>query len=386
MHSSKLANDMFELTAEDPLSAARAGVLQTGHGAIATPVFMPTATLGTLKGVNHQDFLSEQLPQILLTNTYHLYVRPGMDIMARAGGVHNFMGWPRAVLSDSGGFQVFSLAEHRQITDKGVVFRSHIDGSKHHFTPEGVVAYQRQLGSDIMIALDDCPPASASHAYVASSLARTHAWLDASVKAFAHSAPIYGHTQQLWPVIQGGTDKGLRMQAAGYVQELPFSGYAIGGLSVGEPANVMYDVVQWVCDTLPKDKPRYLMGVGKPENLLECIDRGVDMFDCVLPTRNARNGTLYTTQGVLNLGNAKWRYDFSHIDEFLQIAGYPSPPYTKAYLAHLYRSGERLADTIASMQNLSFYFYLMTEARKHIQQGEFVAWKNHIMPQITHRC
>ena len=373
----------FELVHTDPHSAARAGVITTGHGTIETPIFMPVGTVGSVKGVFHRDLQQEVGAQIILGNTYHLYLRPGTEILERAGGLHRFCGWERPILTDSGGFQVFSLAECRKITEEGCRFSSHIDGSKHLFTPESVMDVQRSIGADIMMAFDECPPGDAPYDYAAKSLNLTCRWLERCFERYAATRPKYGYRQSLFPIVQGCTFRDLREKAAEHAVSLDREGYAIGGLAVGEEAEVMYEMIQVVNRILPQDKPRYLMGVGTPENILEAISLGVDMFDCVMPTRNGRNGMLFTTEGVINIKNKKWEKDFSRIDP----AGlsFVDDDYSKAYLRHLIKADEILGLQICSIHNLSFYLWLVREARKHILEGDFVTWKESTIKKVTRR-
>ena len=371
----------LEHTASD--CKARAGRITTDHGEIQTPIFMPVGTAATVKGIFHRDLTAEAKAQIILGNTYHLYLRPGMEIMEQAGGIHGFSSWQGPVLTDSGGFQVFSLAECRKITEEGVTFRSHIDGSKHLFTPEKVMDIERTIGADIMMAFDECPPGTAEKAYAAKSLALTNRWLERCFNRFHQTSPKYGHYQSLFPIVQGCTYPDLREESARFVQQFDADGYAIGGLAVGEPAEVMYSMIEVVNAVLPTDRPRYLMGVGTPINILEAIERGVDMFDCVMPTRNGRNGMLFTTEGIINIRNKKWENDFSPIDP----AGlcFADTTYTKAYLRHLAASGEMLAAQIASLHNIAFYLWLVGQAREHILAGDYTKWKSEIIPIIGRR-
>lgn len=373
----------FQLQQTDPQSEARAGVIHTDHGQILTPVFMPVGTVGSVKGVSVRDLKEEVKAQIILGNTYHLYLRPGTEILEKAGGLHRFNSWDGPILTDSGGFQVFSLTGIRKLTEEGCTFRSHIDGSKHIFTPERVMDIERSIGADIMMALDECPPGTSEYAYAKKSLGMTHRWLDRCLKRFNETEPKYGYQQSLFPIVQGCTYRDLRTQSAEFVAEKGCDGNAIGGLAVGEPAEVMYEMIEVVNAILPKDKPRYLMGVGTPANLLEGIERGVDMFDCVMPTRNGRNAMIFTANGIMNMRNRKWQDDFSPID----IDG-PSSldrTYTKAYLHHLFKAQELLALEIASIHNLSFYLWLTGEARKHILAGDFRAWKEVMVKRVTER-
>lgn len=373
----------FQLQQTDAQSEARAGVIHTDHGQILTPVFMPVGTVGSVKGVSVRDLKEEVKAQIILGNTYHLYLRPGTEILEKAGGLHRFNSWDGPILTDSGGFQVFSLTGIRKLTEEGCTFRSHIDGSKHIFTPERVMDIERSIGADIMMALDECPPGTSKYAYAKKSLGMTHRWLDRCLKRFNETEPKYGYQQSLFPIVQGCTYRDLRTQSAEFVAEKGCDGNAIGGLAVGEPAEVMYEMIEVVNAILPKDKPRYLMGVGTPANLLEGIERGVDMFDCVMPTRNGRNAMIFTANGIMNMRNRKWQDDFSPID----IDG-PSSldrTYTKAYLHHLFKAQELLALEIASIHNLSFYLWLTGEARKHILAGDFRAWKEVMVKRVTER-
>ncbi len=373
----------FQLQQTDAQSEARAGVIYTDHGQILTPVFMPVGTVGSVKGVSVRDLKEEVKAQIILGNTYHLYLRPGTEILEKAGGLHRFNSWDGPILTDSGGFQVFSLTGIRKLTEEGCTFRSHIDGSKHIFTPERVMDIERSIGADIMMALDECPPGTSEYAYAKKSLGMTHRWLDRCLKRFNETEPKYGYQQSLFPIVQGCTYRDLRTQSAEFVAEKGCDGNAIGGLAVGEPAEVMYEMIEVVNAILPKDKPRYLMGVGTPANLLEGIERGVDMFDCVMPTRNGRNAMIFTANGIMNMRNRKWQDDFSPID----IDGPCSldRTYTKAYLHHLFKAQELLALEIASIHNLSFYLWLTGEARKHILAGDFRAWKEVMVKRVTER-
>jgi len=373
----------FELQARDAGTKARAGRLSTAHGVIETPIFMPVGTAGTVKAVGQRELKHDVHAQIILGNTYHLYLRPGLDVLQAAGGLHRFNGWDRPILTDSGGYQVFSLGATRKIKEEGVTFRSHIDGSKHLFSPEGVMDIQRRIGADIIMAFDECTPWPCEYDYARRSLDMTHRWLQRCIERLDSTEPLYGYEQTLFPIVQGSTFKDLRRQSAEFVAEQGRAGNAIGGLSVGEPAEQMYEMAELVCDILPQDKPRYLMGVGTPANILENIALGVDMFDCVLPTRNARNGMLFTTQGIVNITNKKWATDFSPIDEAL--GGYASTFYTKAYLRHLFQAQELLASQIASMHNLTFYLWLVGAARQHILAGTFAAWKPSMVEQVSRR-
>lgn len=373
----------FDLLAHDPGTKARAGLLTTAHGTIETPIFMPVGTAGTVKAVGQRELKNDVQAQIILGNTYHLYLRPGLDVLQAAGGLHKFNGWDRPILTDSGGYQVFSLSGTRKIKEEGVTFRSHIDGSKHLFSPEGVMDIQRRIGADIIMAFDECTPWPCEYDYARRSLDMTHRWLKRCIQRLDSTEPLYGYEQTLFPIVQGSTFKDLRRQSAEFVAEQGRAGNAIGGLSVGEPAELMYEMTELVCDILPQDKPRYLMGVGTPANILENIALGVDMFDCVLPTRNARNGMLFTTQGIINVTNKKWATDFSPIDEAL--GGYASTFYTKAYLRHLLQAKEILGAQIASMHNLTFYLWLVKEARKQIIAGTFAEWKPGMVEKLMQR-
>ncbi len=364
----------FERVAHDPYSSARCGLLYTDHGVIETPIFMPVGTVGSVKAVYHRDLKEDIKAQIILGNTYHLYLRPGIDIIKEAGGLHKFISWDGPILTDSGGYQVFSLAENRKLTQEGCTFQSHIDGSKHLFTPESVVDIQRVIGADIIMALDECPPGDSDHNYAKKSLKLTQQWLERGVKHFDSTAPLYGYSQTFFPIVQGCVYPDLRREAALHAVELNREGYAIGGLSVGEPAEVMYKMIEILNPILPVEKPRYLMGVGTPANLLEAIERGIDMFDCVMPTRNARNGMLFTGEGTINIRNKKWASDFSPIDA--NGTSFVDKVYSKAYLRHLFVSGEILGAQIASEHNLAFYLKLVKDARMHIKKGDFTSWKN----------
>ena len=373
----------FTLQHKDPASKARAGELVTDHGVIHTPIFMPVGTAATVKGLFHRDVKQEAGAEIILANTYHLYLRPGMDILEAAGGVHRFSSWEGPMLTDSGGFQVFSLAECRKLKEEGCHFRSHIDGSKHLFTPESVIDTERTIGADIMMAFDECPPGDAPRDYAARSLALTQRWLDRCFNRYHQTAPKWGHYQALFPIVQGCAYPDLRAQAAEQVQQYDADGYAIGGLAVGEPTEVMYEMIEVVNAVLPEDRPRYLMGVGTPWNILEAIDRGVDMFDCVMPTRNGRNGQLFTDQGIINIRNKKWEMDFTPIDP--NGSAFVDKVYTKAYLHHLAACQEMLAAEIASLHNIAFYLRLVRMAREHILAGDFHAWKEQMVVKLTQR-
>ena len=373
----------FKLEATQSGSAARAGRISTDHGEILTPIFMPVGTVGSVKGVHARELRDDIKAQIILGNTYHLYLRPGTGILRQAGGLHKFESWDRPILTDSGGFQVFSLAENRKLTEEGAWFRSHIDGSKHLFTPEKVVDIQREIGSDIMMALDECPPGMSEKSYASKSLDLTLRWLERGWKHFNATAPLYGHSQAFFPIVQGCTFPDLRARSAEFVAGLGAEGNAIGGLAVGEPAEVMYEMIEVVNDILPADRPRYLMGVGTPANILEAIDRGVDMFDCVMPTRNGRNGMLFTRNGIMNMRNRKWADDFSPLDP--ESDCFVDLTYSKAYLRHLFISQELLAMQIASIHNLAFYLWLVSEARRHILAGDFDTWKPMMIENVTRR-
>ena len=373
----------FTLQATDKKSGARAGIIHTDHGDIPTPIFMPVGTQGSVKAVHQHELRDDIDAKIILGNTYHLYLRPGTDIIEQAGGLHKFNGWERPILTDSGGFQVFSLSSNRKLKEEGAYFRSHIDGSKHLFTPEKVVDIQRSIGSDIMMALDECPPGTSDRAYATKSLALTHRWLRRGWDHFNATSPRYGHSQAFFPIVQGCTYPDLRRESAKFVADLGADGNAIGGLAVGEPAEVMYDMIEVVNEILPADRPRYLMGVGTPANILEAIERGVDMMDCVMPTRNGRNGMLFTRHGIMNMRNKKWADDFSPIQE--DGPSYVDRTYSRAYLRHLFIADEILAMQIASIHNLAFYLWLVTQARQHIMAGDFADWKKAILPILTSR-
>jgi queuine tRNA-ribosyltransferase len=373
----------FELQHKDPLSRARAGRIQTDHGAIETPIFMPVGTLATVKGVHTHELEKDINAQIILGNTYHLYLRPGIDIIQKAGGLHRFNGWNRPVLTDSGGYQVYSLAHRRKITEEGVTFASHIDGSKHTFTPERAIDIQRIIGADIIMAFDECTPYPCEYDYAKKSLDLTHRWLKRCIVQFDNTLPQYNYAQAFFPIVQGSVYKDLRIKSAEFIAEQRQEGNAIGGLSVGEPAEDMYAMTDVVCAILPEDKPRYLMGVGTPVNILENIALGIDMFDCVLPSRNARHGLLYTANGVMNMKNAKWADDFSPIDA--DSTAPTSRFYTKAYLRHLFHVQELLAGQVATLHNLAFYIWLVSEARKRIMDGSFSSWKNEMVKNMAIR-
>ena len=372
----------FEIQHTDNASDARSGLITTDHGQIKTPIFMPVGTCGTVKGVHFSELREQVKAQIILGNTYHLYLRPGLDILRKAGGLHQFNTWERPILTDSGGFQVFSLTGIRKLREEGCEFRSHIDGSKHIFTPENVMDTERIIGADIMMALDECPPGQSDYQYAKKSLGLTQRWLDRCIKRFNETEPLYGYKQSLFPIVQGCTYKDLRQEAAKHVTDKGADGNAIGGLAVGEPTEVMYEMIEVVNEILPKDKPRYLMGVGTPQNILEGIERGVDMFDCVMPTRNGRNAMLFTYQGTMNMRNQKWADDFSPIDsDGCNI----DRIHTKAYLHHLFKAQELLAMQIASIHNLAFYLRLVTDARMHIEQGDFTQWKRSVIDDLGRR-
>jgi queuine tRNA-ribosyltransferase len=373
----------FNLLVSDKETKARAATIITDHGTIETPIFMPVGTAGTVKGVHQKELKEDINPDVILGNTYHLYLRPGLDTLEKVGGLHKFMNWDRNILTDSGGYQVYSLADKRKITEEGVKFQSHIDGSYHLFTPENVMDVQRRIGADIVMAFDECTPYPCDFQYALKSLHMTHRWLDRCVNHFRTLAPLYGHQQSLFAIVQGSTYKDLRKQSAEYIAQADTPGNAIGGLSVGEPADEMYAMTEVVCDILPKSKPRYLMGVGTPINLLENIALGVDMFDCVMPTRNARNGMLFTAHGTINIKNLKWAQDYSPVDE----AGYTyvDLEYSKAYLRHLFIANEYLGKQIATIHNLGFYLWLVRTAREHIIKGDFATWKSKMVRQMDQR-
>lgn len=373
----------FELQKEDLNSNARAGLITTAHGTIETPIFMPVGTVGSVKAVHFHELENDIKAQIILGNTYHLYLRPGMDIIEKAGGLHKFNGWKRPILTDSGGFQVFSLSANRKLKEEGAYFRSHIDGSKHLFTPEGVVDIQRSIGSDIMMALDECPPGDSDYQYAKKSLALTLRWLRRGWDHYKATDGKYGYSQAYFPIVQGCVYKDLRQESAKFVADLGADGNAIGGLAVGEPTEKMYEMIEIVNEILPKNKPRYLMGVGTPANILEAIERGVDMMDCVMPTRNGRNGMLFTKNGIMNMRNKKWADDFSPIE--IDGASEVDRMYSRAYLRHLFVSQEILAMQIASIHNLAFYLWLVGEARSHILAGDFKAWKDETVVRVMQR-
>jgi len=373
----------FTLQLTDSQSSARAGVVETAHGNIETPIFMPVGTVGTVKAVSQQTLTNVVQAQIILGNTYHLYLRPTNEVLHAAGGLHKFMNWDKPILTDSGGYQVYSLANNRKLKPEGVVFQSHLDGSKHLFTPENVVDTQRIIGSDIMMVLDECTPYPCDFKYAKNSLKLTHDWVQRCKKRWLETEGLYGYSQTLFPIVQGSVYPELRKQSAEFIANLDMEGNAIGGLSVGEPAEDMYAMTEVVCGILPKDKPRYLMGVGTPENLLECISLGIDMFDCVMPTRNARHGLLFTKEGIRNMRNAKYEKDFSPIEENSDYEG--DRYYSKAYLRHLFKANELLAFEIASTHNLHFYLWLVKEARKHILAGDFRAWKEEMVKIVRQK-
>ena len=374
---------VFELLSKEKNSSAKCGLLYTDHGVIETPIFMPVGTVGSVKGIYHRDLREDIKAQIILGNTYHLYLRPGLDIINKAGGLHKFISWNRPILTDSGGFQVFSLTQNRKLTEEGCLFRSHIEGSKHLFTPENNVETQRMIGSDIVMALDECTPGDADYNYALKSLKLTQRWLERGIKHFKETEPLYGYRQFYFPIIQGCVYPDLRKMAAEHALSFDMDGYAIGGLAVGEPTEKMYQVLELLDPIMPLNKPRYLMGVGTPCNLLEAIARGVDMFDCVMPTRNGRNGMLFTENGVMNMRNRKWADDFSPIDP--NGTSFVDKVYTKAYLRHLFVAGEMLAAQIASEHNVAFYLNLVKQAREHIKAGDFTQWKNKMVKRLENR-
>ena len=373
----------FNIVSNDPKSAARAGALNTDHGLIETPIFMPVGTAGTVKACHIRDVHDEVKAQIILGNTYHLYLRPGLEVLEAAGGLHKFNGWDRPILTDSGGFQVFSLTGIRKMKEEGVTFQSHIDGSRHLFTPEKVMDIQRSIGADIIMAFDECTPGTADYQYAKPSMERTHRWLDRCFEQFNATEPKYGYEQALFPIVQGCVYRDLREQSAEYIASKNAVGNAIGGLAVGEPTEKMYEMIELVNAILPKDRPRYLMGVGTPANILEGISRGVDMFDCVMPTRNGRNGMIFTSEGIINIKNEKWKFDFSPVDPngetFVDIQ------YTRAYLRHLFVAGEILGPMIASLHNIGFYLWLVRESRRHIIAGDFAEWRDMMLKKVTNR-
>jgi len=378
-----MAELKFTIEKQDTQTKARSGLIKTDHGEIETPIFMPVGTAGTVKAVSQKQLKEEVKAEIILGNTYHLYLRPGIEVLETAGGLHQFNKWDKPILTDSGGYQVFSLASNRKINEEGVIFQSHIDGSKHLFSPEKAIEIQRSIGGDIIMAFDECPPYPSEYKYVKNSMELTHRWLDRCIDHFSKTESKYGYSQNLFPIVQGGTEKDLRIASCEYIASKNAAGNAIGGLSVGEPTQLIYEFCGLCCEHLPENKPRYLMGVGTPADLLECIALGVDMFDCVMPTRNGRNAMLFTTQGIINIDNKKWEFDHSPIDQGLDNE--TSNYYSKSYLRHLMKSKELLGLTIASIQNLAFYLWLVTEARKQIVAGSFSSWKATMMPIITKR-
>ena len=373
----------FEIEALDPNSKARAGMITTDHGQIETPIFMPVGTVASVKAVHFHELKEDIKAQIILGNTYHLYLRPGIDVLERAGGLHKFNSWDKPILTDSGGFQVFSLTGNRKLNEEGAMFRSHIDGSKHMFTAESAVDIQRVIGADIIMAFDECTPGDADYNYAKKSMELTHRWLQRGLKHFDNTLPKYGYSQTYFPIVQGCVYPDLRRQSAEFIASQGRDGNAIGGLAVGEPTEKMYEMIEIVNEILPHDKPRYLMGVGTPINILEGIERGVDMFDCVMPTRNGRNGMLFTSQGIMNMRNEKWKNDFSPLDEF--GTSYVDKAYSKAYVRHLFVSNELLAMQIASIHNLAFYLWLVGQARQHIKDGDFAHWKRNMVEQLGRR-
>ena len=378
-----MADLKFTVEQKDLQSNARAGTIITDHGEIQTPIFMPVGTVGSVKAVSQQQLKTDVGAQIILGNTYHLYLRPGLETLEAAGGLHKFNGWDKPILTDSGGFQVFSLAKSRKITEDGVVFQSHIDGSKHLFTPENVMDTQRIIGGDIIMAFDECPPGGSEYGYAKKSMELTHRWLDRCFNRFNETQDRYGYTQNLFPIVQGGVHHDLRKFSCEYISSKNANGNAIGGLSVGEPIDKMYEICALCCDHLPQEKPRYLMGVGTPWNILACIEMGIDMFDCVMPTRNGRNAMLFTANGIINIDNKKWERDFSPIDETIDCE--MSAYYSKAYLKHLLKAKEFLGLTIASVHNLAFYLWLVKEARNRIISGDFVSWKNEMVLKMQQK-
>jgi queuine tRNA-ribosyltransferase len=378
-----MASLSFQVNHQDPNSRARAGTLSTDHGVIQTPIFMPVGTVGSVKAVSQQELEELVQAQIILGNTYHLYLRPGLEVLEAAGGLHRFNGWNKPILTDSGGYQVFSLAGSRKINEEGVVFQSHIDGSRHLFTPENVMDTQRIIGGDIIMAFDECPPGGSEYGYAEKSMLLTHRWLDRCLTRFNETEDKYGYTQNLFPIVQGGVHHNLRKLSCEYISSKGAVGNAIGGLSVGEPIEKMYEICSLCCDNLPFDKPRYLMGVGTPWNILEAIEMGVDMFDCVMPTRNGRNAMLFTSNGIINIDNKKWEKDFSPIDDGINCA--MSSYYSKAYLRHLMKAKEYLGLTIASVHNLAFYLWLVRQAREHIISGDYKSWKESMASQLQQK-
>ncbi|MDD3666303.1 MAG: tRNA guanosine(34) transglycosylase Tgt [Bacteroidales bacterium] len=373
----------FDLLHTDPSSSARAGLLHTDHGAIETPIFMPVGTVGSVKAIHIRDVRDDARAQIILGNTYHLYLRPGLDVLQKAGGLHRFNGWDRPILTDSGGYQVFSLASTRKITPDGVTFQSHIDGSRHQFTPERVMDIQRVIGADIVMAFDECTPYPCDYEYARRSLSLTHAWLDRCLDRFNSTEGLYGYKQALFPIVQGSVYADLRRESAEKIAALDVWGNSIGGLSAGEPHEMMYEMTDLVCRILPANRPRYLMGVGTPANILEGISLGVDMFDCVMPTRNGRNGQLFTSEGIINIRNEKWKDDFSPLDS--NGLSFVDSQYSRAYLRHLFVANEYLAPMIASLHNIGFYLWLVKEARAHILAGDFASWKQGMLNKVTQR-
>ena len=373
----------FDIVSNDLKSNARAGILHTGHGPIETPIFMPVGTAGTVKACHIRDVRDEVKAQIILGNTYHLYLRPGLEVLEAAGGLHKFNGWDRPILTDSGGFQVFSLTGIRKMKEEGVTFQSHIDGSRHLFTPENVMDIQRSIGADIMMAFDECTPGTADYQYAKQSMERTHRWLDRCCDRFNSTEPKYGYEQALFPIVQGCVYRDLREQSAEFIASKNAAGNAIGGLAVGEPTEKMYEMIELVNVILPKDKPRYLMGVGTPANILESISRGVDMFDCVMPTRNGRNGMIFTSEGIINLKNEKWKFDFSPLDPNGET--FVDAQYSRAYVRHLFVAGEILGPMIASLHNIGFYLWLVRESRKHIIGDDFAEWRDMMLQKVTRR-
>ncbi|HEU5168622.1 MAG TPA: tRNA guanosine(34) transglycosylase Tgt [Chitinophagaceae bacterium] len=378
-----MASLKFELEYTELHSKARAGTIITDHGEISTPIFMPVGTVGSVKAVTQHQLANDVKAQIILGNTYHLYLRPGLETIEKAGGIHKFLNWKKPILTDSGGYQVFSLSGTRKIKEEGVTFQSHIDGSRHLFSPERVMDIQRSIGADIIMAFDECPPGGSDYKYAKKSMELTHRWLDRCFNQFNTAGEKYGYTQNLFPIVQGGIHKELRKESCEYIVSKNATGNAIGGLSVGEPEPTMYEICDFCCDHLPKDKPRYLMGVGTPWNILECIGMGIDMFDCVMPTRNGRNAMLFTTNGIINIDNKKWEHDFSPIDNGFdcEVSNY----YSKSYLRHLLRSKEILGLTIASIHNLAFYMWLVAEARKKIKGDEFLSWKKNMVEKLKQK-
>lgn len=373
----------FRIKAEDKITKARAGIINTDHGDIETPIFMPVGTAGTVKSVHQRELEEDIKAQIILGNTYHLYLRPGLDIIEKAGGIHKFNNWQKPILTDSGGYQVYSLSNTRKIKEEGVTFKSHINGSKHFFSPEKAIDVQRTIGADIIMAFDECTPYPCDYSYAKRSMKMTHRWLKRCTEHFDSGVDKYGYSQTLFPIVQGSTYKDLRKESAETIASFEREGNAIGGLSVGEPAEEMYEMTELVCDILPKNKPRYLMGVGTPDNILEGIALGVDMFDCVMPTRNARHGTIFTREGIMNLKNAKWKDDLSPLDE--NGTSYVDSFYSKAYVRHLFAAKESLGMQIASIHNLAFYLWLVEEAREQIKKGTFAEWKNKMIPKLKTR-